>query len=299
MEDQEHEFRSIWSSLRNVAFTQKWIDVDNISTRVVEAGDPNNPTVVMLHGTGAHWEAFAPNLKEFSEHFHVVIPDMIGNGYTDKPKYDYETPIYLNHVVRTMDVLGVERATLIGMSLGAWVAARFAVELPERVDNVILMSPAGLIARAENMARIVRQRTAAVDSPDWDAIKAMFNHLIADEANRIPDLIALRQAIYRLPETKETISHLLVLQDLETRRRNLLSEDQWRSISAPTLVIASGKDHAEYESTARRILDYIPNSRALEMPHVAHWPNFEDPETFNREALTFLLEGPEKVKSNA
>ena len=285
------EYRSIWSWLRDVSFTQKWIDVDGVRTRVSLAGSEDKPALVLLHGTGGHWEAYAPNLKALSEHFHCIGIDMVGNGYTDKPDYDYEIPVYVRHVARAMDVLGIERAAVAGMSLGAWVAARFAHDLPERTEKVILMSPAGLIARAENMARIKRQRGAAIDNPDWDTIKAMFVHLIAEEENRIPDIIALRQAIYRMPETRQTLDHLLVLQEFEIRTRNLLTEEEWRGIQAPTLVVVSGKDHAEYESTSRRILDYIPNAQALEMPHVAHWPNFEDPETFDSAALRFLLEG--------
>jgi pimeloyl-ACP methyl ester carboxylesterase len=116
----------------------------------------------------------------------------------------------------------------------------------------------------------------------------MFDHLIADENNRIPDLIALRQAIYRLPETRKTIDHVLILQDPEARERNLLTEEQWSSIQAPTLVVASGKDHSEYQSTARRVARYLPNSQVFEMPEVRHWPNFEDPEAFNAAALQFL-----------
>jgi pimeloyl-ACP methyl ester carboxylesterase len=287
----ETDYRSIWSWLRDVSFTQKWIDVDGIRTRVCLAGPEDKPALVLLHGTGGHWEAYAPNLKALSEHFRCICIDMVGNGYTDKPDYAYEVPVYVQHVARTMDVLGIQRASVVGMSLGAWVAARFAHDLPERTEKVILMSPAGLIARAENMARIKRQRGAAIDDPNWNTIKDMFIHLIADEENRIPDIIALRQAIYRMPETRETLDHLLVLQEFEIRKRNLLTEEEWGAIQAPVLVVVSGKDHAEYESTSRRILEYIPNARALEMPHVAHWPNFEDPATFDPAAVSFLLEG--------
>jgi pimeloyl-ACP methyl ester carboxylesterase len=117
----------------------------------------------------------------------------------------------------------------------------------------------------------------------------MFDHLIADERNRIPDLIALRQAVYQLPEMKQAIDHILVLQEAEVRDRNLISEDQWRTIAAPALVVASGKDHNEYENTSRRVAALMPNAQLLEMPHVRHWPHFEDPETFNQASLSFLL----------
>ena len=55
-------------------------------------------------------------------------------------------------------------------------------------------------------------------------------------------------------------------------------------------MIASGKDYSEYESTARRILSLIPDSRVLEMPNVRHWPHFEDPDLFNEATIGFLLE---------
>ena len=55
-------YRSIWTSLRDVEFRQSFLDVDGVRTRVAEAGAPELPPLVMLHGTGGHWETFAPNL---------------------------------------------------------------------------------------------------------------------------------------------------------------------------------------------------------------------------------------------
>jgi 2-hydroxy-6-oxonona-2,4-dienedioate hydrolase len=284
----ETEYRSIWTWLREVEFRQGWCDAGGIRTRFAEAGDPARPGVLLLHGTGGHWETFAPNLAALSEHFHCVAVDMVGNGFSEKPDYDYEIAVYVRQMLAVLDHFGMGRASVIGMSLGAWVAARLALEVPDRVEKVILMSPAGLVATASNMARIRAERTKAVQDPNWPAIKAMFDHLIADERNRIPDLIALRQAIYRRPDTRETIDHLLILQDPDARERNLLTEEQWSAIKAPTLVVASGRDFSEYESTARRVAALLPNSQLLEMPGVRHWPHFEDPGVFNPAALTFL-----------
>jgi pimeloyl-ACP methyl ester carboxylesterase len=282
-------YRSIWTELRQVAFRQGWVDAGGVSTRYAEAGPPDGPALMMLHGTGGHWETFAANLGPHSEHFRCVAIDMIGNGFSDKPDIDYEVPVYVDHVRNVMDALGIGRASLIGVSLGSWVAARLALDTPERVDKLIFLSTAGLIATRDNMARIRSERTKAVDDPNWASIKAMFDHLIADERNRIPDLIALRQAVYQLPEMKQAIDHILVLQEAEVRDRNLISEEQWRTIAAPALVVASGKDHSEYENTSRRVAALMPNAQLLEMPRVRHWPHFEDPETFNQASLSFLL----------
>ncbi|WP_019546600.1 alpha/beta fold hydrolase [Streptomyces sulphureus] len=281
-------YRSIWTYLRELEFTQGYVEVDGVRTRYAEAGPRDAPPVLMLHGTGGHWETFAPTLQALSEHFHCVAIDMVGNGFSEKPDHDYEIDVYVRQVQAVMGHFGMDRAHLIGMSLGAWVCAATAVHHPHRVRRMILMSPAGLIATASNMARIRRERTAAVNDPSWESIRKVFEHLIADEDNRLPDLIALRQAIYQRADTRDTIDHLLVLQDPEARDRNLIPERDWAGIQAPTMVVASGKDHGEYQSTARTVSRLIPESEVFEMPEVRHWPHFEDPESFNRAALTFL-----------
>jgi len=165
--------------------------------------------VVLLHGTGGHWETFAPNLAALSQHFHCVAIDMVGNGFSDKPDYDYEIAVYVEHVLGVMDHFGMASANFIAMSLGAFVASAVCVGHADRVDRVILMSPAGREASATNMARIRAERTKAVNEPTWESLHAVFAHLIADEANRLPDLIGLRQAVYRREDTRNTIDRLL------------------------------------------------------------------------------------------
>jgi len=279
---------SIWQSLCEVAFEQRYLDVDGLRTRIATAGPEDGVPVVMLHGTGGHWETFSTTIGPFSETYRCVAVDMVGNGFTDKPDRPYEIAFYVDHVLGVMDALGIKRAHLVGMSLGAWVAARIAVSWPERLRRLILMSPAGLIATQSNMARIRAERTRAVNNPDWDSISAIFEHLIASDLRRLPDLIALRQIIYRRDDTRATIDHLLALQDPEIRPRNLIAADEWRNIHAPTLVVASGADHGEYQTTARQVAQLIPHAEVLEMPKVRHWPHFEDPDTFNSAARVFL-----------
>jgi 2-hydroxy-6-oxonona-2,4-dienedioate hydrolase len=287
--DTEH-FRSLWTDLCTVPFQQAWVIADGISTRYAEAGSPEAPAVVMLHGTGGHWETWAANIGPYSRHFRCIAFDMVGCGFTDKPDVDYEIPVYVDHLGAVMDALGAERASLVGTSLGSWVAARFAIDHPDRVEKLVFMSASGLVSTPSNMQRIRAERTRAVEDPSWESIKAMFVNLIAEERNRIPDLIALRQAIYRRPEMKTALEHLLALQDPDIRDRNLISESEWASIIKPAFVVASGHDHNEYENTSRRVATMMPNAQLFEMPHVRHWPHFEDPDEFNKASLKFLLQ---------
>lgn len=282
------DYASIWLALREVEFCQQFIDIGGVRTRVVTAGDRAKPAVVMLHGTGGHWEAFSRVLGPLSQHFYCIAYDMVGNGFSAKPDHPYEISVYIQHLLGVLDHFGIAKTSVIGSSLGSWVAARFALDHPDRTHRIVLISPAGLHANAANMARIKRQRTAAVTEGTWESMREIFAHLIAEPRNRIDDLIALRLAVYRREDTRATLPHLLALQEPEIRQRNLLTTDQWRAITVPTLVVASAKDHAEYTTTARQVLELLPKGEVLEMPHVAHWAAFEDPDTFLARTIPFL-----------
>ena len=284
------EHASIWSALMQVAFRQGYVEAGGVRTRFAESGNEGAPAVVMLHGTGAHWETFARNLGPYGEHFRTIAFDMIGNGFTERPDHPYEIEHYVAHTLAVMDALAIERAHLVGTSLGSWVAAAFALRHPERVAKLVLMSVAGLVASEENMQRIVSTRMRAVEDPNRGSIKAMFDHLIADEANRLDDLVTVRQAMYRQPDMVQTMRNTLVLQDRAIRERNLLSDDDYRSIAHPTLTIASGLDVSEYSNTSRVVAALMPNARVVEMADVKHWPHFEDAATFNAVSLAFLRE---------
>lgn len=290
MVDAADEYRSIWRHLMTVPFRQNYIDVAGVRTRYVQAGSPDKPAVLMLHGTAGTWECFAANLGAHAEHFNCYAFDMIGSGFSDKPDIDYEIPVYAQHVRNFMNAVGLERATIIGVSLGAWVACRFAIDHPEMVDRLTLLASSGMLANATTMGSIRSVRTKAVEDPTWETIKGIFTPLIYDERNRIADLVAIRQATYRLPEMKKAMGHILCLQDPEIRPRNLISEDDWRKLAAPTLVFAAPDDREEYYKTAMRIRELAQNARVVEVKEVKHWGQFEKPEFFNRKNLEFLLE---------
>lgn len=281
-------YRSIWTALIDVPFTQGWVDVNGIKTRYAHAGTIGKPAVVMLHGTAGSWEGFAENLGPLAQHFDCYAIDMVGCGYSDKPDTPYETAVYAEHVKGFMDALGIQQGHLIGCSLGSWVAARIALLYPERVGSLTMLSAAGYFANASNMNRIKGARTKAVDDPSWENIKPIFDHLIHDEENRIPDIIAVRQRIYQQSEMSMAMGHILCLQDPEIRQRNLISDAQWESIKAPALVIASMEDKDEYLQTAKNVAKLMPNSKYVEMESVGHWPHFEDPATFNAHFIQFL-----------
>lgn len=282
-------YRSVWRELMGVEFRQHYVDALGLRTRVVEVGPPDAPPLVMLHGTGGHWEAFSANLPVLAEHFRCIAFDMLGCGFTDKPDRPYEIKDYVEHALAVLDVLEVERASFIGVSLGSWVACRLALTAPERVERLVLNSPSGLLPLPKSAASVVDQRrkVSTEGTPSWADIQTMLEHLFYDRSSLVDDIVAVRQQVYSLPSAP--LERTLTLFDPEVRQRNLLTNDEWAAIAAPALIIAHVDAPDDYLRTGLAIAEMMPNATIAEMQQVSHWPQFERPEAFNALALDFLV----------
>ncbi len=280
--------RSFWADLRGVPFEQGYLQAGPVRTRYLHAGTRGKPPLVFLHGTGGHAEAFTRNLAAHAEHFDTWAIDMVGHGWSDKPPHDYEISHYVAHLHDVVNALGHERVSVSGESLGGWVAARFALTHPDRIARLGLNTTGGATLDADVMERIKTLTMAAVSDPVWETVRARLAWLMADPTRVTDDLVACRQAIYRQPGMIEAMRHILCLQELETRKRNLFTEDEWRAIRAPTLVLWTDKDPTAAVTVGKRLAELIPGARFALMENCGHWPQFEDPDTFNDIHLRFM-----------
>jgi 2-hydroxy-6-oxonona-2,4-dienedioate hydrolase len=283
--------RSIWTELLATPFRQGWVDAGGIKTRFVQAGNESNPPLIMLHGTAGSLENFAANIAAHAEHFNCIAFDMIGSGMTAKPDYDYETEHYVKHVADFFKAMDIKKASIIGLSLGARVASRFAIDHPENVERLILLSATAYFPARPIQSDINSSRAAAAANPTWDSIREIFKGLFHDEKEIWDDLIATRLSLYSRPGMKQAMSHILALLDPEVYDRNRIPDEDWRTLRAPTLVIAAVDHRDVFLDTARAIAKLIPNVNVFEMKHCSHWPQMEDPDTFNKRSLAFLLAG--------
>ncbi|NKY25180.1 alpha/beta fold hydrolase [Nocardia gamkensis] len=285
------EYESIWSDLQGVPFTQGYLDVGGVRTRYLHAGDPTCPALVLLHGSGGHAEAYVRNLESHAVHFSTWSIDMLGHGYTGKPGHPLEISHYVEHVIGFLDAVGARRACVSGESLGGWVAARVAIDHPERVDRLVLNTAGGSQADPEVMRRIVTLSMAAATDPTWETVQARIKWLMADKSKDYDDVVASRQRIYRQPGFAAAMRDIMALQDPEIRRRNLLGPGDYGRITAPTLVLWTSDDPTADVGEGRRIASMIPGARFEVLPGCGHWPQYEDAETFNALHLDFLLGG--------
>jgi len=290
LDSTDRPYESIWTHLSTVPFRLDWIDAGGIRTRFMQAGRHDAPALIMVHGTGGSLEGFCANMGAHAEHFNCIALDLVGSGLSDKPDHDYEVSFYVRHLRMFMKAMGIEKASFVGVSLGSWVTAQLAIDHPEQVATLTMNAPFGLANDAEEIAGIRTRRGKAFDDPSWQNVKVIFDSLIYSEAKRIPDLVGIRQAMYKQPGARAAADHILNLFSPELLPRNLIPEENWRKIEAATLVVMSLRDRPLFLNTARTLAGLIPNARLVEMEGVGHWPQFENPELFNRRNIEFILE---------
>lgn len=287
----ETEHRSLWLELIEVPHEYGWIDAGGIKTRYLRAGPKDAPVLIMLPGTAGTLETFGANLAAHARHFNCYCIDSLGSGFTDKPDGNYELPRYVEHLRDFFKAANLTKASLLGCSLGAWIAARFALTHPEMVEKVTLVSPAGMTANPETMKRVSSGRSSAVDDPTWENLLTIFNVLILDKKNQMPDIIAARQAAYRKPEMKGAMRRILCLQDMDIRQRNLIREEEWRKMSVPVLIFGATSDRESDLEKGRMIAGWMPKAHMVVVDNCGHWPHLEARDDFDRINVDFLRNG--------
>jgi pimeloyl-ACP methyl ester carboxylesterase len=109
--------------------------------KYLDAG--SGPVVVLLHGLGGNSTNWAFNTPALAQKFRVVVPDQVGFGQSDKPLINYRVGTYVDFLDKFLAELKVERATLVGNSMGGWVAALYALKYPAKVERLVLVDAAG------------------------------------------------------------------------------------------------------------------------------------------------------------
>ena len=286
---------SIWTDLMGVDFRQTYYDAKGVKTRVLEAG--SGPALILLHGTGGHAEAYVRNIEEHAKHFHVYAFDMIGHGYTDRPDCDYQMDDFVDHLINLLDTLNIDKAYLSGESLGAMVATWTAIKHPERVIKLvqntgILMAPNGE-GKAELADALERSKKAAGQLTK-DIVRARMSWLMAEPDKTLTDeIIDARYAIYDQP------GMLPVMGKIANTILGGVIDDDWchkwvnpefmKKIQCPTLVLWTRHNPGQPVELAEEGMKMIPNARMVILENSAHWPQWEEPEEFNKLHLEFLL----------
>ena len=281
---------SIWTDLNGIAFQLDYVDAGGVPTRTLTAGPVSGSNVIFLHGTSGHLETFSRN---FTPHvtagFRCHAVDLLGHGYTGKPDFLYEIPRYVEHILACLDAQGIESTHLVGTSLGGWVAAWLASEHPAKVKSLQMVASGGTKANPKVMERIKSSTTKAVMEDDIEFTRQRLHLLMFDgERDVSEELVEVRHAIYHHPDFRANLHNLLCLQNMEIRRRNLMTEDRLARITAPTMVVWGHDNPFGEVPEATKIHKAIPGSRLELIDQCGHWPQYERADVYNPISVEFI-----------
>jgi 2-hydroxy-6-oxonona-2,4-dienedioate hydrolase len=245
--------------------------------------------VIMLHGTSGHLEAFSRNIvPHVRAGYRCHAIDALGHGYTGKPAHHYEIPQYGEHLLAYMDAQKIERAHLIGESLGGWIAAWLAIHHPERVRTLQLVAAGGTKADPAIMTKIKESTRKAVQTDDLELTRKRLHLLMHDPKNVSDELVDVRHRIYHAADFVANIDNLLCLQEMPIRQRNLLRPEDLARIKAPTLVVWGHNNPFGGVPEATAMNDNIKGSKLELFEECGHWPQHEHASRYNRLSLEFL-----------
>src|SRR5215211_7321030 len=153
--------------------------------RYLEVGSPNRKILILLHGIGASAERWSRVIPTLSKYFHLIIPDIIGFGYSDKPAVDYTMDFFIDFFRSFLDNLSISKANIIGSSLGGHVATEFAIRFNHMVEKLVLVSPAGMM----------KTSTPTLDRYIMAALYPVYEHVYEAFSEMVYDSNTINQEI--------------------------------------------------------------------------------------------------------
>tara|TARA_R110002126_G_scaffold52897_22_gene143462 strand:- start:2025 stop:2888 length:864 start_codon:yes stop_codon:yes gene_type:complete len=279
------------------AIESRFVEVDGIDTHYLEAGPADAPTVALLHSgefggcAEISWEFTIPAL---AEHFHVIAPDWLGFGRTDKV-YDFADQrgrVY-SHMSHFFAAIGVTEADFIGNSMGGSNLARIIADPPPilPVRSAILCSGGGFTPLTEE-----RKTLLAYDGTA-DAMRALLHAMLHDPKWGDDEAyVAKRQDMALMPGAFECASAPR-LKRPEPEKKDDKAAGQsfgipdntvYENVAVPVLIIAGENDPLREPGYSDDLAARIPDNERHVYEDCGHCPNIEHAARFNADAIAFL-----------
>lgn len=244
----------------------------------VEAG--SGPTVILLHGLGGSSQVWQLNIGPLAAKYHVIVPDQIGFGKSDKPLVNYRIRTYVDFLDQFCKQLNIARASLVGNSMGGWIATMFTAAFPDRVDKLVLVDAAGYAPPKDLDTRAFYGLNPTTRGGMKILLAKLFYNKAFQTDAAIDQAIATRLAAgdgYTINSITESI----------IRGEDLL-DDIVKTIKRPTLIIWGREDGLVALSEGERFNKDIAGSKLVVFDHCGHVPNVEKAMEFNAAVINFL-----------
>lgn len=258
----------------------------------------SGPALLLLHGLGCDHRTWQPVLKALARRHTVIAPDLLGHGASDKPRADYSVGGYANGMRDLLAFLGIDRATVLGHSLGGGVAMQFAYQFPELTERLVLVAPGGFGPEVSPMIRVVsspgfHQVTGLLTLPGVRHLGvATMTALSRTGLPMTRDLgeVASIFDSFKDPRTRTAIGHVVRAvvdwkgQIIATSDRAYLADD------LPMCVVWGDSDHVIPTWHAEVAGRLAPHARVEIIPNAGHFPHRDHPDRFVRIVSSFVRE---------
>jgi 2-hydroxymuconate-semialdehyde hydrolase len=268
-----------------MAIKQRKVKTGNYETYIHEGGVGNSETVILLHGSGpgasaaANWKAILP---EYEDRFHVIAPDLVGFGDTDHPT-DYPENgaqwmnLRLKQVLDLMDALNIEKAHLVGNSLGGVISLFLAMEAPDRFDRIVLMGAGGgLTEPTPELAKLANFHKDPTKKSMYNLLSWFLYDLegMEDKLQAIVDErfeIFNREDVRRSYRENFTNSHLSDM---------LVPPSALKRMKQEFLLIHGHQDRLVPLQSSLYVMDYLENAELHVFKRCGHWAQIEQKDRF-------------------
>lgn len=266
----------------------------------------SGPALVLLHGIGDSSEAWAPLMPALAERHTVIAPDLLGHGASDKPRADYSVAAYANGVRDLLDVLGIERATIVGHSLGGGVAAQTTYQYPHRVERLVLVATGGVSREVTPFLRLLSAPYAELTLPLTQVPGARLVAMAAAEVvRRTPlglgrDADNLLRVFDGLPAGPARRSFTRTLRSVVDWRGQVVTmiDRSYLAEGMPTLLVWGDRDGVIPVAHGQIAHEAMPGSWLEVFRGAGHFPHHAEPERFI-ELLTDFIDSTEPAHFDA
>lgn len=260
---------------------EKFVNVDGNKIRYLESGN-SKETIVLVHGLGASAERWEYVIPLFNKYFRVIVPDLIGFGYSDKPLVDYTSEFFSKFLKNFLKKIGVERLKIIGSSLGGQICVEYVSENMDSIEKLVLVSPSGAMTHS----------TPALDAyvmaalyPDKEVAENAYQMMAGPDQKINAKIIEDFVTRMKLPNAKMAfMSTLLGFKNAE----NIL--ETLKTISIPTLIVWGERDPVIPIKYADSFVSSIKDCRFYRMENCGHTPYVDEPEKFTKLVTDFFRE---------
>ena len=256
-------------------------------------GPASGKALLFVHGLSGSWPNWLENIPYFAREHRVIAPDLPGFGDSSMPDWELSVEAYGSFIFDFCDALGVEQCTIVGNSMGGFIAADTTVREPSRFEKLVLVSAAGIShARMRRQPVEVAARVGIATAP--------LTLRIFDRGLRRPGIRrALFGGLFYYPNRLRTellwecFEHGQGRPGMLPAVRGLIGYDildRLEDVEVPTLIVWGRNDHVVPPSDAVGYGRRLRNSRTVIFDKTGHLPMAERPVRFNRVLETFLAE---------